>query len=80
MSKIIIGIHGLGNKPPAPLLESWGRVTGTSPLYTRMSLGALRSNRHVSHGRATRELGYQPRPFRDTLADTIAWFKDNADS
>ncbi len=64
----------------APLLESWGRVTGTSPLYTRMSLGALRSNRHVSHGRATRELGYQPRPFRDTLADTIAWFKDNAEA
>lgn len=23
MSKIIIGIHGLGNKPPAPLLTSW---------------------------------------------------------
>jgi hypothetical protein len=25
MSRIIIGIHGLGNKPPAPLLESWWR-------------------------------------------------------
>ncbi len=25
MSRIIIGIHGLGNKPPAPLLASWWR-------------------------------------------------------
>ena len=25
MSRIIIGIHGLGNKPSAPLLESWWR-------------------------------------------------------
>lgn len=60
----------------APLLEAWGRLTGTQPLYTRMSLGALRSSRHVSHERATRELGYASRPFRDTLADTLAWFRE----
>jgi hypothetical protein len=26
MSKVIIGIHGLGNKPPEPLLGSWWRL------------------------------------------------------
>ncbi|MFZ2338502.1 MAG: hypothetical protein WAW07_02130 [Bacteroidales bacterium] len=25
MSQVIIGVHGLGNKPPAPLLEQWWR-------------------------------------------------------
>ncbi len=25
MSKVIIGVHGLGNKPPKPLLEQWWR-------------------------------------------------------
>jgi dihydroflavonol-4-reductase len=59
----------------APLMETWCRLTNTRPLYTRMSLGALRSNRHISHERATRELGYAPRPFRETLLDTLAWFR-----
>lgn len=27
MSKVIIGIHGLGNKPPKPLLEEWWKVS-----------------------------------------------------
>jgi dihydroflavonol-4-reductase len=60
----------------APLVETWCRLTGMKPLYTRMSLGALRSNRYISHERATRELGYRPRPFDETLADTFEWFRD----
>ena len=27
MSKVIIGIHGLGNKPPKPLLEKWWKAS-----------------------------------------------------
>lgn len=27
MSKVIIGIHGLGNKPPKPLLEKWWKTS-----------------------------------------------------
>ncbi len=61
----------------APLLETWARFTGTTPLYTRMSLATLRSNRHVSHERAARELGFRPRSFQETLRDTVAWFRDN---
>jgi dihydroflavonol-4-reductase len=40
-------------------------------------LNALRSNRNVSHEKATRELGYQPRPFKETLTDTMKWFEQN---
>ena len=27
MSKVIIGIHGLGNKPPKPLLKKWWKAS-----------------------------------------------------
>jgi dihydroflavonol-4-reductase len=34
----------------------------------------LNSNRNISHARATRDLGYSPRPFLETLTDTLDWF------
>jgi dihydroflavonol-4-reductase len=52
-------------------------LTGKQPLYTSMSLKALRDNKNISHERAERELGYHPRPFRDTLEDTLRWFREN---
>jgi hypothetical protein len=33
-------------------------------------------HRHISHAKATRELGYQPRPFEQTVRDTLAWFAE----
>ena len=39
-------------------------------------LNALRSNRQVSHARATMDLGYAPRPFEQTLRETLAWFAE----
>jgi dihydroflavonol-4-reductase len=32
-------------------------------------------HRNISHAKATRELGYQPRPFEDTVRDTLEWFR-----
>jgi dihydroflavonol-4-reductase len=61
----------------APFIKAVSRLNGQRPLYTGVSLRALRSNRHISHARATRELGYQPRPFRETLLDTLRWFEEN---
>jgi dihydroflavonol-4-reductase len=61
----------------APLVQGVSRLNGKSPLYTSVSLRALKSNRHISHAKATRELGYQPRPFRETLVDTLRWFEAN---
>ncbi|MGD0780133.1 MAG: NAD-dependent epimerase/dehydratase family protein [Dehalococcoidales bacterium] len=60
-----------------PFIMGASFLNGRRPLYTSVSLRALKSNRHISHERATRELGYQPRPFRDTLADTLEWFESN---
>jgi dihydroflavonol-4-reductase len=61
----------------APVIQGVSRLSGKRPLYTSVSLGALRSNRNISHEKATRELGYEPRPFRETLADTLRWFDAN---
>jgi dihydroflavonol-4-reductase len=59
----------------APVIQGVSRMRGKRPLYTSVSLRALRSNRRISHEKATRELGYRPRPFRETLVDTLRWFE-----
>jgi dihydroflavonol-4-reductase len=61
----------------AVVFEGYGKISGKQPLYTRMSMKALQDNKNISHERASRELGYQPRPFRDTIRDTIQWFREN---
>ncbi len=60
-----------------PLINLLSNINGHEPLYTRFSLGALNSNRHISHIRATDELGYAARPFVDTIAETVEWFAKN---
>ncbi len=61
----------------APIFAALSHLNGKEPLYTSVSLRALKSNRQISHERATRELGYRPRPLRETLIDTLGWFKEN---
>ena len=57
-----------------PIMAELAQVNGSQPIYTRPMLNALKSNRNISHARATRELGYAPRPFVETIADTLIWF------
>ncbi len=59
----------------APLAVGIARAIGRRPLWTGAALQALRGNRRISHAAATRDLGYAPRPLRETLADTLAWFE-----
>jgi dihydroflavonol-4-reductase len=61
----------------APFIKAVCQLRGERPLYTSVSLKALKSNHKISHERASRELGYQPRPFRETLADTLRWFRED---
>jgi len=60
----------------APFISAFDRLADKRPLYTSASLQALRDKRDVSHQKATRELDYHPRPFRETLTDTLRWFED----
>lgn len=61
----------------APLVAGYARLRGTPPLYTRDSLGALHSNHSICHTQATQALNYHPRPFEQTLQDTLDWFFAN---
>ena len=57
-----------------PFMSVWARVSGQAPLYTRESLAILSTNKVMSHTRATRELSYQPRSFRDSMSDAMEFY------
>jgi len=50
------------------------------PLFTPESLHALHYGPSVCHYKASKELGYVPRPLIETVRDTYAWFDDFAAS
>jgi dihydroflavonol-4-reductase len=87
ISMIAAGI--MGNRAPAlvcpmavaracaPIITAASEIAGSRPVFTTVSLDALLGNRNISHARATSELGYTPRPIRETISDTLKWFKDN---
>ena len=59
----------------APFLTLWALLTKTQPLFTQESISILAGNGQYLHDLASREFGYAPRPLRETLADTYAWFQ-----
>jgi dihydroflavonol-4-reductase len=59
----------------AGLMPFYYGLTGASPLFTRYSMDAICSNSHISHARASRELGFQPRPARQAVTDAVLWFQ-----
>jgi dihydroflavonol-4-reductase len=76
-----------GQKPPwltvprqlavlgLPFVSLIANLKGEEPLYTEISLQALNSNKHISHVKAERELGYSARPLEETIRDTLSWFE-----
>jgi dihydroflavonol-4-reductase len=82
MTEQLTGVKAPGSVCPmwlarvgAPFITAFDLLARRRPLYTSVSLQALRGHRHISHQRAARELYYQPRPFRETLIDTLKWFE-----
>jgi len=57
----------------APLAEFYYKCLKQKPLFTAYSIYTLGCNAEFSHEKATRELGFSPRPFRETLKDTMDW-------
>ncbi len=84
LARCLTGTKASGVTLPLPLARACGplaegacRVLGIDPLFTCYSIDSLAKCRHVSHDRASAELGYQPREFAETLADTYRWFSQN---
>ena len=84
-------ITGLGgHRPPRLSLPEWVARLGTpflnihaamtrqTPLYTSVSLETLKhSHQNISGEKAKSVLDFNPRPFKETIADTINWFREN---
>lgn len=63
--------------PAAYVAQAWARVIGKEPSITVAGAKLARKHMFFSHARASRELGYAPRPAVAALADAVQWFSDN---
>ena len=59
----------------ARIMPSFYRLTNSKPQLTPYSVEVLLSNAHISHAKASNELGYQARPLADSITDGIAWYR-----
>jgi dihydroflavonol-4-reductase len=64
-------------KAGLPFAALYSRLRKQRPLFCSYSLHTLGGNSLYSHVKAARELGYSPRPFQETIRDTIAWLKND---
>ncbi|WP_232476282.1 hopanoid-associated sugar epimerase [Flavisphingomonas formosensis] len=62
--------------PLAWINERIARITGKEPFLTLDSLRMSKYRMYYSSARAEAELGYRARPYREALADAIAWFRE----
>ncbi len=61
----------------AAAAELAARVTGREPFTTLDGVRMARKKMYFSCVKASRELGYRPRPARQAIADAIGWFAAN---
>ena len=61
-----------------PFITLYSRISARTPLYTRESLEIiLHCSRQISHEKASKELGFNPRTMDETVQDTMKWFENN---
>lgn len=60
-----------------PFINLYCSVYEKEPLYTQDSLYTLRTaHKNISHRKAAQDLDFKPRPFEETLRDTLDWFRE----
>jgi dihydroflavonol-4-reductase len=62
--------------PVAVGAELWSRVSGREPFATRDGLRMARHHMFFSDAKARRDLAYRSRPYREAIADAVAWFQN----
>lgn len=60
-----------------PMISWWNEMRGNPPTLTAAAVLYITNWLSISHERATREFGYQPRPFAETIRDTVRWFEES---
>lgn len=63
--------------PVVVILELWSTLTGKLPKVTRELLELWGRYAWYDTSRAREELGWKPRPLRESLRDTIQWMREN---
>lgn len=59
----------------APICEWYARITHTRSIYTAYSIKTLARQAYFCHDKATAELGYHTRGFKDTVRDTLTYLQ-----
>ncbi|MDD2534207.1 MAG: NAD-dependent epimerase/dehydratase family protein [Eubacteriales bacterium] len=60
-------------KAGAYLMAGFAHIFHIHSIITPYSIAVLQSNSFISHEKASRELGYLPRPIVDTFRDSLTW-------
>jgi len=61
-----------------PFILLFSKITGRTPLYTSESLTIIMgASRKISSLKAQQELGFSPRPVKNTVEDLFTWFREN---
>lgn len=61
-----------------PFITLYSKISGAKPLYTSESLTIIgEGNRMISNAKAREELNFHPRPLHESIADMLAWYKQN---
>ena len=63
--------------PVAVGAELAARLTGREPMITLDGVRMSRKKMYFSSEKASRELGYRPRPAREAIVDAVSWFHAN---
>jgi dihydroflavonol-4-reductase len=58
----------------APVAVALDQIANRRPLFTPFSIDTFRTSQRVRHDKATRDLGYDPRPLKESIADALAFF------
>jgi dihydroflavonol-4-reductase len=61
--------------PLASLFEAVAQVTGREPMLTVDALNMSKRHMFFTSAKAELELGYTARPYREAVADALAWFR-----
>lgn len=60
----------------AEFMPFYYKTMRSKPKFTPYSIETVRSNSHISHAKAQRELGYNHRSLAESLTDTVRWWQE----
>lgn len=59
----------------AKFTQFYYRLTHSKPRFTTYSIETLQTNAEISNNKARSMLGYHPRTMRETIVDTVKWWR-----